>query len=41
MIDFTTTRTMAPQTHPPRVIYALLFGLGFVGSLVDLRGDMK
>jgi len=33
MID-TTTRTMAPQTHPPRVIYALLFGLGLIGSLL-------
>ena len=28
MIDITTTRTMALQMHPPRIIYALLFGLG-------------
>jgi hypothetical protein len=34
MIDITTTRTMALQTHPPRIIYALLFGLGLVCSLL-------
>jgi hypothetical protein len=28
MIDIATTRTMALQMHPPRIIYALLFGLG-------------
>ena len=28
MIDITTTRTMALQTHPPRIIYVLLFGWG-------------
>ncbi len=28
MIDITTTRTMALQMHPPRIIYALLFGPG-------------
>ena len=28
MIDIATTRTMALQIHPPRIIYALLFGLG-------------
>jgi len=27
MIDISTTRTMALQLHPPRIIYALLFGL--------------
>jgi hypothetical protein len=27
MFDITTTRTMAGRTHPPPVIYAMLFGL--------------
>jgi hypothetical protein len=27
MIDITTTRAMALHMHPPRIIYALLFGL--------------
>jgi len=34
MIDITRTRTTAPQIHSPRVIYALLFGLGLIGSLL-------
>ena len=34
MIDITTTRTMALQQHPPRIIYALLFALGLVCSLL-------
>ena len=34
MIDITTTRTMALQMHPPRVIYLLLFGLGLICSLL-------
>ena len=34
MIDITTTRTMALQIHPPRIIYALLFGLGLLCSLL-------
>jgi hypothetical protein len=34
MIDITTTRAMALQTHPPRIIYALLFGLGLICSLL-------
>ncbi len=34
MIDITTTRTMALQTHPPRIIYVLLFGLGLICSLL-------
>ena len=28
------TRSMALQTHPPRIIYALLFGLGLICSLL-------
>ena len=34
MIDITTTRTMATQIRPPRIIYALLLGLGLIGSLL-------
>jgi hypothetical protein len=34
MIDITTTRTMALQTHPPNIIYALLFSLGLICSLL-------
>jgi len=34
MIDITTTRAMARQTHPPRIIYGLLFGLGLICSLL-------
>jgi len=34
MIDITTTRTMALQIHPPRIIYTLMFGLGIICSLL-------
>jgi hypothetical protein len=34
MIDISTTRTMALQLHPPRIIYALLLGLGLICSLL-------
>jgi hypothetical protein len=34
MIDVATTRTMTLQVHPPRIIYALLFGLGLICSLL-------
>jgi hypothetical protein len=34
MIDITTTRAMALQLHPPRIIYVLLFGLGLICSLL-------
>jgi hypothetical protein len=34
MIDISTTRTMALQIHPPRIIYALLFSLGLICSLL-------
>lgn len=34
MIDITTTRTTALQTHPPRIVYALLFVLGLISSLL-------
>ena len=34
MIDITTTRTMAGQIHPPIIIFALLFGLALVSSLL-------
>ena len=34
MFDITTTRTMALQMHPPKVIFALLFALGLLCSLL-------
>jgi len=34
MIDISTTRTMALQSHPPKIIYGLLFGLGLLCSLL-------
>lgn len=34
MIDINTTRTMALQSHPPRIIYVLLFSLGLICSLL-------
>jgi hypothetical protein len=34
MIDITTTRTMALQLHPPKIIHALLFGLGLICALL-------
>jgi hypothetical protein len=34
MIDITTTRTMALQTHPPGIIYALLYSLALICSLL-------
>jgi hypothetical protein len=34
MIDITTTRTMAAQFHPPRIIFILLFVLALASSLL-------
>ena len=34
MFDTTTTRTMAARTHPPSIIYILLFALGFGCALL-------
>jgi hypothetical protein len=34
MIDIATTRAMALQTHPPGIVYVLLFCLGLVCSLL-------
>jgi len=34
MIDITTTRTMALRTHPPDIVYVLLFILGLMCSLL-------
>ena len=34
MIDITTTRKMALQQHPPRIIYVLLFALGLICSVL-------
>jgi hypothetical protein len=38
MIDITTTRSMALQTHPPGIIYALLFSLALMCSLLGGYG---
>jgi hypothetical protein len=34
MIDITTTRTMAAQTHPPLILFVLLFALALLGALL-------
>jgi hypothetical protein len=34
MIDITTTRTMAAQTHPPTVIFVMLCGMALAASLL-------
>ncbi len=34
MIDITATRRMALQTHPPNVIYVLLFSLGLICAML-------
>jgi len=34
MIDIATTRTMAAQMHPPRVIFAMLFALALASALL-------
>lgn len=39
MIDITTTRTVALQTHPPAVIFMLLFGVALASSLLAGYGN--
>jgi cytochrome c oxidase subunit IV len=34
MFDISTTRTMALQNHPPKIVYGLLFALGLLCSLL-------
>ncbi len=34
MIDIVTTRTIAAQTHPPRIIFAILGSLGLISALL-------
>ena len=34
MIDITTTRTMATQMHPPRIVFVMLFGMALAASLM-------
>lgn len=34
MIDITTTRLVALETHPPKIIFFMLYGLGLVVSLL-------
>lgn len=38
MIDITTTRTMAARTHPPKIIYHLLFGMGLICAAIAGHG---
>lgn len=38
MFDITTTRTMATQMHPPRIIFIMLFGLALAASLLAGHG---
>ncbi|HEX6898582.1 MAG TPA: DUF4239 domain-containing protein [Thermoanaerobaculia bacterium] len=38
MIDITTTRTMAARTHPPKIIYRLLFGMGLLCAAIAGHG---
>jgi hypothetical protein len=34
MIDITTTRTMATQMHPPRIVFVMLFAMALAASLM-------
>jgi hypothetical protein len=34
MFDITTTRTMAARTHPPAIVFAMLFALGLASALL-------
>jgi len=34
MIDIVTTRTIAAQTHPPRIIFSILGALGLISALL-------
>ncbi len=34
MIDITTTQVMASRTHPPTIVFALLFGLALASALL-------
>jgi len=34
MIDITTTRTMATQLHPPRIVFGMLFAMALAASLM-------
>jgi hypothetical protein len=38
MIDITTTRLVAMQTHPPRVVYALIFLMSLLSAMLVGRG---
>jgi hypothetical protein len=44
MIDITTTRMISMMTHPPTIIFVLLFGLGLGSSLVagyEMAGNTR
>ena len=38
MIDITTTRNLATHTHPPLIIFAMLFGLALASALLAGHG---
>ncbi|HSQ12260.1 MAG TPA: hypothetical protein VLM90_04550 [Candidatus Deferrimicrobium sp.] len=38
MFDITTTRTVATLTHPPTIVFVMLFGLALVASLLAGHG---
>ena len=38
MMDITTSRTMAALTHPPTIVFVMLFGLALVNSLLAGHG---
>lgn len=38
MIDITTTRTMAARTHPPFIIFALLFAISLICAFIAGQG---
>jgi hypothetical protein len=38
MIDITTSRTMAAQTHPPTIIFVMLSGMALAASLLAGHG---
>jgi len=40
MIDITTTRTMATQLHPPRIVFVMLFAMALAASLMAGYGMM-
>ena len=38
MIDIVTTRTMAMQMHPPKIVFVMLYALALVSALLSGYG---